>query len=173
MTTPKNTLPTYWYTDKCPEVVKYLNKTYNQDWKWGSRYYWFDWSSGCSWTDCWDDPKDFENSPTYLTHSQFMEAIKPIEEKEVCPFVRGEKVMVSNNTYKGKESIFLADIEGAKDPYVCVNPIYKREFNNSGEFDVINWKYCKKIEQQEPVETTLDWKIALIDERQYTLSLVK
>ena len=46
-----------------------------------------------------------------------MEAIKPIED---CPFVRGEKVMVSKlDFYQAR--IFLAYIEGAEKPYICVH----------------------------------------------------
>jgi hypothetical protein len=46
-----------------------------------------------------------------------MEAIKPIED---CPFVRGEKVMVSEGEVVYLERIFLAYIEGAEEKYICV-----------------------------------------------------
>jgi hypothetical protein len=70
------------------------------------------------------------------------------------------------------ERIFLAYIEGAEEKYICVASWDEQKFDNWKEFDIIWWKYCKKIEKEEPVESTLDGKIATIEGIDYTLSLV-
>ena len=95
-------LPKYFYTDVTKESVEWFNKTYNKQWNfpWVWKYIWFEWD-----TNKYDNPKDFKNSPTYLTPQQFMKAINQEE------FKRWEIVIDMD----GDEVEFITDLKQEDD----------------------------------------------------------
>ncbi len=59
---------------------------------------------------------------------------------------RGDIVEVSDDGVTWFESIFIANIEGAKFQFVCVSQDYKAEFNSGDSFGITPWKHCRKVE---------------------------
>jgi hypothetical protein len=79
---------------------------------------------------------------------------------------RGDIVLVWDNDDDPIERIFLAKIEGAKNPIVVVNGDYKEEFKNNQLFDSSQYEFMKPLPIEHPKETDFKSKvIELIEKR--------
>ena len=59
---------------------------------------------------------------------------------------RGEIVLAwDNNEENAKERIFLTQIEGASNPYICVDKYSEQSFINGNKFSVCPWKNIKPL----------------------------
>lgn len=76
---------------------------------------------------------------------------------------RGDRVLVWDDEDDPIERIFLAKIEGAKNPIVVVNGDYKNEFENNEPFDSSQYEYMKPL-PIEPKETDFKSKFEAVIE---------
>ena len=71
-------------------------------------------------------------------------------------FKRGDKVLVWDwDEKQAYERIFLAHIEGARRPYVCVMEGQEKAFYDGAEFEPINYKHAKPIPTKQTVTLEL------------------
>ena len=72
---------------------------------------------------------------------------------EECEFKRGERIMVRDYTEDEYDEVtFLAYIEWAENPYICVESCSHNAYNNWKLFAVSTWKYTKKKPTHLPEE---------------------
>ena len=72
-------------------------------------------------------------------------------------FKRGQKVWVSDNDPDCREKmerIFLAEIQGANYPIICVSINNESYFNGSSDFSTSKFRFAKKVE--DPVEYSIE-----------------
>jgi len=70
---------------------------------------------------------------------------------------RGDEIWVSDTIDGNHEKrIFLAYIEGAKSPVVTVAKGDESNFKQGKPFSTVQWRYCKKIEEEQIVELTME-----------------
>jgi len=68
-----------------------------------------------------------------------------------CEFKRGERIMVRNHElHENEERIFLAYIEWALAPYICVNNRDEEDFTKWNPFTSTIWKYAKQKPAHSP-----------------------
>ena len=73
--------------------------------------------------------------------------------KEVCEFKRGEMILTSNEVDgEYMDRIFLAYIDWARNPYVCVSRGDEYNFTTWMPFDEYSWKWTKKKPTHSPEE---------------------
>lgn len=82
------------------------------------------------------------------------------KEAEFSP-KRGDRVLVWDDNDDPIERIFLAKIEGAKNPIVVVNGEYKNEFQNNQLFDSSQYEHMKPLPTEQPTES--DFKSQVIE----------
>ena len=85
--------------------------------------------------------------PSYSYHEDWLSLKSELK--------RGDLVWVSDvdeNCNSRKERIFLAKIEGARNPFICLLDSHIERFIGGKEFDYTFWKYAKKVETQETQE---------------------
>lgn len=76
---------------------------------------------------------------------------------------RGDLVWVSNanSIEKRSKRIFLEYIEGAKNPFICVNDTSEYEYDRGSEFSFTPWKYATKVEK---TDYTIDQLLEMVSE---------
>lgn len=78
-------------------------------------------------------------------------------------FVRGEKVLVSDTiNCNGQERIFIAHIEGAEKPYLCLAMGQEELYYKGRSFAFVPWKYCKKKPNFAPVKVKIDDELTAV-----------
>jgi hypothetical protein len=84
--------------------------------------------------------------------------IEQLEKQETFKPKRGDKVLVwDNEEEKAQERIFLTEIEGASQPYICVLPVNEKDFINGGIFSICEWINMKPLPEKEIAKDTLVW----------------
>jgi hypothetical protein len=143
----KNALPKYWAVENDGSqlfkdtVIKYLNETYKQGYDGVSPvYYGYDGVIKCfNGTFCEISIADLSDDTQVLTLNQFIQMTTETE------FKTGELIEVSDSGDAWVEIIFLAEITGAKSPFICVAKGYEYEFINGIEFHYEKWDKARKI----------------------------
>ena len=69
---------------------------------------------------------------------------------EECEFKRGERIIVWDNENENDERIFIAYIEWAYSPYVCVTNEDEEDFTRWNPFGFFSWKYAEKKPTHSP-----------------------
>ena len=90
---------------------------------------------------------ELEVTGTYITVDGIGRGFSASRFELVEPqFKRGDKVLVWDwDEKQAYERIFLAYIEGARSPYVCVMESQEKAFYDGADFEPINCKHAKPI----------------------------
>ena len=73
---------------------------------------------------------------------------------------RGDMVWVSNRSIEDaikwkSERIFLVEIKGANNQFICVIDYNNKEFKEGKEFGIISWKYAVPVQEENEVTMTV------------------
>ena len=100
---------------------------------------------------------DVETIEAYLTVDEIEEQLLDSRFELLEPQLkRGDKVLVWDwDEKQAYERIFLAHIEGARRPYVCVMEGQEKAFYDGAEFEPINYKHAKPIPTKQTVTLEL------------------
>lgn len=89
------------------------------------------------------DVRDCSNStnlPTILA----TDLLKEIEQAEWKP-KRGELVEIRDDGVNWRKRIFLAEIEGSHNPFICVSNGHEEDFKIGNTFNTCIWKHMRPI----------------------------
>lgn len=91
---------------------------------------------------------------TYKNFQSVKDFLEELEKPKLPK--RGDRILVWSS-FDGDwiKRIFIAYIEGAKNPIVCVTDIYEKEFNSGEPFGTTTWNKWKPIEKK-VLEVTLE-----------------
>lgn len=83
---------------------------------------------------------------------------------------RGDLVYVSDNSIENAVSnkikrVFIAYIERANAPYICVSDEYEQDFHNNQKFNVNRWRYAVKVSEIKEVEMSIEEIEELLKEK--------
>lgn len=79
--------------------------------------------------------------------------LKSKEYKDWQPEV-GELVEVGNNNINFNQRIYLTRIKNSRRPFICVETGKEKSYKDELEFDVVAWKYMRRIEKSIKTEFT-------------------